>query len=96
MHARRTADALAAGLVDDPAPGVKPGVEPGEENAEWLRSTFREDGQAGKGRTACRSAIVQPDRWDFLAERRAGLSIVVLRLVTPGSDARRSRWGGHT
>ena len=39
------ADALAQGFADDPTLGAMLGIEPEQENAEWLRSTFPEDGR---------------------------------------------------
>ncbi len=82
------ADAIAEGLVDDPTMGVMLGMEPDQENAQWLRSTFPEDGQAGEKRTAYWFAIVEPEGGELIGEiglvaiswpnRRAGLSILVL------------------
>ena len=85
------ADALAQGFAEDPTMGVMLGMEPDQENAEWLRSTFPEDGQADEERTAYWFAMVQPECGELIGEiglvgiswpnRRAGLSILVL----PGS-----------
>jgi ribosomal-protein-alanine N-acetyltransferase len=85
------ADALAQGFVDDPTLGAMLGIEPEDENAEWLRSTFPEDGQHGEQRTAYWFAIAHPESGEPIGEiglvgiswpnRRAGLSILVL----PGS-----------
>jgi [ribosomal protein S5]-alanine N-acetyltransferase len=85
------ADALAQGFVDDPTLGAMLGIESEEENAEWLRSTFREDGQHGEQRTSYWFAIAYPESGEPIGEiglvgiswpnRRAGLSILVL----PGS-----------
>src|SRR3954464_7115215 len=46
------ADALAQGFADDPTLGAMLGMEPHEENAEFLRSTFREDDDGGEERKA--------------------------------------------
>jgi RimJ/RimL family protein N-acetyltransferase len=85
------ADALAQGFVDDPTLGAMLGIEPEDENAEWLRSTFPEDGQHGGQGTAYWFAIAHPESGELIGEiglvgicwpnRRAGLSILVL----PGS-----------
>jgi len=82
------ADALAEGFADDPTMGVMLGMEPDQENADWLRSTFPEDGGADEERTAYWFAIVRPERGELIGEiglvgiswpnRRAGLSILVL------------------
>jgi len=67
------------------------GIEPDQENAEWLRSTFAEEGDNDKERKAHWFAIAHPDSGELIGEiglvgiswpnRRAGLSILVL----PGS-----------
>lgn len=85
------ADALAQGFVDDPTMGEMLGIEPEDENAEWLRSTFPEDGQHGDQRTAYWFAIAHVESGELIGEiglvgiswpnRRAGVSILVL----PGS-----------
>ncbi len=85
------ADALAQGFADDPTLGAMLGIEPGQENAEWLRSTFPEDGKNGEERKAYWFAIAHPESGKLIGEiglveiswpdRRAGLSILVL----PGS-----------
>lgn len=85
------ADALAQGFTDDPTMGALLGIEPEHQNAEWLRSTFREDGQNGEERTDYWFAIAHPESDEPIGEiglvdiswrnRRAGLSILVL----PGS-----------
>ena len=85
------ADALAQGFADDPTLGAMLGMEPDQENAEWLRSTFPEDGQNGEERKAYWFAIAHPESGEPIGEiglveiswpdRRAGLSILVL----PGS-----------
>jgi [ribosomal protein S5]-alanine N-acetyltransferase len=85
------ADALAQGFADDPTLGAMLGMEPDQENAEWLRSTFPEDGQNGEERKAYWFAIAHPESGELIGEiglvgiswpnRRAGLSILVL----PGS-----------
>ena len=85
------ADAIAQGFADDPTLGAMLGIEPDQENAEWLRSTFPEDGQNGEERKAYWFAIVHPESGEQVGEiglveiswpdRRAGLSILVL----PGS-----------
>lgn len=85
------ADALAQGFADDPTLGAMLGMEPDQENAEWLRSTFPEDGQKGEERKAYWFAIAHPESGEPIGEiglveiswpdRRAGLSILVL----PGS-----------
>jgi ribosomal-protein-alanine N-acetyltransferase len=82
------ADAIGQGFIDDPTMGVMLGMEPDQENAEWLRSTFPEDGQAGEERKAYWFAIVEPEGGELIGEiglveiswpnRRAGLSILVL------------------
>jgi [ribosomal protein S5]-alanine N-acetyltransferase len=82
------ADALAQGFADDPTLGAMLGIEPDQENAEWLRSTFPEEGQDGEQREAYWFAIAHPDAGEPLGEvglvgiswanRRAGLSILVL------------------
>ena len=84
-------DALAQGFADDPTLGAMLGIEPDQENAEWLRSTFAEEGDNGKERKAHWFAIAHPDSGELIGEiglvgiswpnRRAGLSILVL----PGS-----------
>ena len=53
------ADALAQGFVDDPTMGAMMGMEPHQQTAEWLRSTFPEDGQDGRSprTTGSRSPI---------------------------------------
>jgi ribosomal-protein-alanine N-acetyltransferase len=71
--------------------GVMLGMTPEQENAEWLRSTFGEDGQADEERTDYWFAIVGPEHGELIGEigvvgisrpnRRAGLSVLVL----PGS-----------
>ena len=88
---RQDADALAQGFVDDPSLGAMLGIEPEDENAEWLRSTFAEDGRRGEQRTAYWFAIARPGSGALIGEiglvgiswpnRRAGVSILVL----PGS-----------
>jgi [ribosomal protein S5]-alanine N-acetyltransferase len=88
---REDADALAQGFADDPTMGAMLGVEPDQENAEWLRSTFPEDGQTGEQRAAYWFVIAHPQSGAVLGEiglvgisrsnRRAGVSILVL----PGS-----------
>ncbi len=85
------ADALAQGFADDPTMGAMLGMEPHEENAEWLRSTFPDDGQSGEERKSYWFVIAHPQSGDPIGEiglvgiswsnRRAGLSILVL----PGS-----------
>jgi RimJ/RimL family protein N-acetyltransferase len=85
------ADALAEGFADDPTMGAMLGMEPHEQNAEWLRSTFREDDQGGEERKAYWFVIARPQSVEPIGEiglvdiswpdRRAGLSILVL----PGS-----------
>jgi RimJ/RimL family protein N-acetyltransferase len=85
------ADALAQGFADDPTLGGMLGIEPEQENAEWLRSTFPEDGQDSEQRQAHWFAIAHPQSGELIGEiglvgiswpnRRAGLSILVL----PGS-----------
>jgi len=92
------ADALAQGFADDPTMGAMLGMEPDEENAEWLRSTFREDDDGGEERKAHWFVIAHPRSGEPIGEiglveislpdRRAGLSILVL----PGS---RRRGGGR-
>ena len=82
------ADALAQGFADDPTLGAMLGMEPDEETAEWLRSTFPEDGQSGEQREAYWFAIAHPQSGEVIGEiglvgiswpeRRAGLSILVL------------------
>ena len=82
------ADALAQGFADDPTLGAMLGIEPDQENAEWLRSTFPEDGQNGEERKAYWFAIAHPESGEPIGEiglvgiswpnRRAGLSILVL------------------
>jgi len=82
------ADALAEGFADDPTMGAMLGIEPDHENAEWLRSTFPEDGQNGGERKVYWFAIAHPERDQPIGEiglvgiswpnRRAGLSILVL------------------
>jgi RimJ/RimL family protein N-acetyltransferase len=85
------ADALARGFADDPTMGAMLGMEPEHENAEWLRSTFPDDAEAGEQQADYWFAILDP-RSDALigeiglvgiswANRRAGLSVLVL----PGS-----------
>ncbi|HEY2651195.1 MAG TPA: GNAT family protein [Solirubrobacteraceae bacterium] len=94
------ADALAQGFADDPTMGVMLGMEPDQQNAEWLRSTFPEDGRADERCPAYWFAIVQPERGELIGEiglvgiswpnRRAGLSILVLptsRRAGVGRDA---------
>jgi len=56
------ADALAQGFADDPTLGAMLGIEPDQENAEWLRSTFAEEGDNGKERKA---------HWFAIAHRTA-------------------------
>jgi RimJ/RimL family protein N-acetyltransferase len=91
------ADALAAGFADDPTMGAMLGMEPDQENAEWLRSTFPEDGQSGeesKDGEKPKSywfVVARPESDELIGEiglvdiswrsKRAGLSILVL----PGS-----------
>ena len=85
------ADALAQGFVDDPSLGAMLGIEPEDENAEWLRSTFPEDGQHGGQPTAYWFVIADPESGEPIGEiglvgiswpnRRAGVSVLVL----PGS-----------
>jgi len=85
------ADALAQGFADDPTLGAMLGIEPDHENAEWLRSTFPDDGQNGEEREAYWFAITHPESGELIGEiglvgiswpnRRAELSILVL----PGS-----------
>ena len=85
------AEALAQGFADDPTLGVMLGIEPDHQNAEWLRSTFPEDGQSGEEREDYWFAIAHPESGEPIGEiglvgiswpnRRAGLSILVL----PGS-----------
>src|SRR4051794_37429754 len=85
------ADALALGFADDPTMGAMLGMEPHEENAEWLRSTFREDDHGGEARKAYWFVIAHPRSGEPIGEiglveiswpnRRAGVSILVL----PGS-----------
>jgi [ribosomal protein S5]-alanine N-acetyltransferase len=85
------ADALAQGFADDPTLGAMLGIEPDHQNAEWLRSTFLEDGQNGEERKAYWFVIAHPESGEPIGEiglvgiswpnRRAGLSILVL----PGS-----------
>ena len=85
------ADALAQGFVDDPTLGAMLGIEPKDENAEWLRTTFPEDGQHAEQRAAYWFAIADPESGALIGEiglvgiswpnRRAGVSILVL----PGS-----------
>lgn len=82
------ADALAQSFADDPTLGAMLGIEPDRENAEWLRSTFPEDGQHGEERKAYWFAIANPQSGEPIGEiglvgiswpnRRAGLSILVL------------------
>ena len=82
------ADALAQGFAEDPTLGAMLGIEPEQENAEWLRSTFPEDGQNGEERKAYWFAMAHPERGELIGEiglvgiswanRRAGLSILVL------------------
>ena len=43
-------------------------MEPDQENAEWLRSTFPEDGRADEERAACWFAIVQPEGGELIGE----------------------------
>jgi RimJ/RimL family protein N-acetyltransferase len=94
------ADAIAQGLVDDPTMGAMLGMEPDQENAEWLRSTFPEEGEGsedGEKPKAYWFAIADPESGELIGEiglvdiswrsKRAGLSILVL----PGS--RRARIG---
>ena len=38
------ADAIARGFADDPTLGAMMGMDPEQENADWLRSTFPENG----------------------------------------------------
>jgi ribosomal-protein-alanine N-acetyltransferase len=85
------ADALAQGFTDDPTLGAMLGMQPHEENAEWLRSTFREADQAGEPRNAYWFVIAHPQSGEPIGEiglvgiswpdRRAALSVLVL----PGS-----------
>jgi RimJ/RimL family protein N-acetyltransferase len=85
------AAALAQGFIDDPSLGAMLGIEPEDENAEWLRSTFPEDGQHGGQPTAYWFAIADPESGEPIGEiglvgiswpnRRAGVSVLVL----PGS-----------
>jgi RimJ/RimL family protein N-acetyltransferase len=85
------ADVLAQGFADDPTMGAMLGMEPHEENAEWLRSTFPQEGQSGEERKAYWFVIAHPESGEPIGEigligisrpnRRAGLSILVL----PGS-----------
>jgi ribosomal-protein-alanine N-acetyltransferase len=85
------ADALAQGFVDDASLGAMLGIEPEDENAEWLRSTFPEDGQHGEQPTAYWFVIADPESGEPIGEiglvgiswpnRRAGVSVLVL----PGS-----------
>jgi ribosomal-protein-alanine N-acetyltransferase len=85
------ADALAHGFADDPTLGAMLGIEPDQENAEWLRSTFPEEGQNGEERKAYWFAITDPESGEPIGEiglvgiswpnRRAGVTILVL----PGS-----------
>ena len=82
------ADALAQGFANDPTLGAMLGIEPGYENAEWLRSTFPEDGQNREERKAYWFAIVHPESGELIGEiglvgiswpnRRAALSVLVL------------------
>jgi ribosomal-protein-alanine N-acetyltransferase len=82
------ADALAQGFADDPSLGAMLGIEPHQENAEWLRSTFPQDGETGEQRKAYWFAITYPESGEPIGEvglvgiswpnRRAGLSILVL------------------
>jgi len=82
------ADALAQGFADDPTLGAMLGIEPDQENADWLRSTFPQDGQNGEERKAFWFAIAHPERDELIGEiglvgiswpnRRAGLSILIL------------------
>ena len=88
---REDADALAQGFADDPTLGAMLGIDPEHENAEWLRSTFPEDGGTGEKPEDYWFAITQPENGELVGEiglvgiswpnRRAGLSILVL----PGS-----------
>jgi RimJ/RimL family protein N-acetyltransferase len=82
------ADAIAQGFADDPTMGAMLGMEPHEENAEWLRSTFRVDDDAGEERKSHWFVIAHPQSGEPIGEiglvdiswpnRRAGLSILVL------------------
>lgn len=82
------ADALARGFADDPTMGEMLGMEPEQENAEWLRSTFSDDAQAGEECTDYWFVIVHPRSDELIGEiglvaisrenRRAGLSVLVL------------------
>jgi RimJ/RimL family protein N-acetyltransferase len=85
------ADALAQGFADDPTLGAMLGMDPEQENAEWLRSTFPEDGQNGEEPKAYWFVMAHPESGELIGEiglvdiswpdRRAGLSVLVL----PGS-----------
>jgi RimJ/RimL family protein N-acetyltransferase len=82
------ADALAQGFTDDPTMGALLGIEPDHQNAEWLRSTFAEEGLNGEEREAYWFVIAHPESGEPMGEiglvgiswpnRRAGLSILVL------------------
>jgi RimJ/RimL family protein N-acetyltransferase len=82
------AEALARGFAADPTLGAMLGIEPEQENAQWLRSTFPEDGQNGEPCNAYWFAMVHPETGETIGEiglvgiswpnRRAGLSILVL------------------
>ena len=85
------ADAIAQGFADDPTLGAMLGMEPDHENAEWLRSTFPEDGENGGEPGEPKDywfAITHPGSGETIGEiglvdiswpnRRAGVSILVL------------------
>src|SRR5947207_15731671 len=82
------ADALAQGFTADPTLGAMLGIEPDQENADWLRSTFAEDGDNAEERKSRWFAIADPDSGELIGKigligiswpnRRAGLSILVL------------------
>jgi [ribosomal protein S5]-alanine N-acetyltransferase len=85
------ADAFAQGFAEDPTLGAMLGMEPDQENAEWLRSTFPQDGETEEPPGAYWFAMTDPASGEPIGEiglvaiswpdRRAGLSILVL----PGS-----------
>ncbi len=85
------ADAIAQGFADDPTMGAMMGMDPDEENAEFLRSTFPQDGETSEKPDSYWFVIADPESDATIGEiglvdiswpnRRAGVSILVL----PGS-----------
>lgn len=92
------ADALAQGFVDDPTMGAMMGMAPNQQTAEWLRTTFPEDGQDEEEREDYWFAIADPASAVLIGEiglvdiswpnRRGGLSILVLPASRRGGVAR--------